>query len=677
MFFKRRKKLEVPLKRTEDEEQFQVFEILTEEEKRRYHKERFVSPIFGQNVKDEIVIPVSVKDKKDMDKLDSFRTKPRLSKEDRIKKYGTAYPEFDLVRGKNLQEVLESQEQRSKRQPKIVEASIIDHNQKEEKQVERSFEPVQSFEPKESSTKPKMFDFLKDEEETSITEEQTETNDVENETVSQPPNEEKEADPSNLKKAVKTNPAMDKDYKLPPLSLFEQPIKEDKDNTSFIEEMKEILNRTFDDFSVGAHVHAYTQGPTVTRFEIALDKGVKVAKITQLQDNLKMSLSAEQIRIEAPIPGKPTVGIEIPNKDPETVHFYDIIKRSRFKNTTMELTIALGLDIDGNAIYDSIKAMPHGLIAGQTGSGKSVSVNTILISLLMHYKPSELKLMLIDPKMVELTSYADIPHLITPVITDAKAATAALNWVVDEMERRFQMFADNKVRDIAAYNEKNQAEKMPYMVIIVDELADLMMVASQQVEHSIMRITQKARAAGIHLLVATQRPSTDVIKGTIKSNIPTRIAFSVASHIDSQTILDSSGAEKLIGRGDMLFMGSGQNKRRLQGAFIGDKDIDSVTDFIRNQLPPNYLFTTEDLIDRATKTFEQDDKLLEVAMFVIRQQEASINRISKTFSIGFNRAQSIVESLEAAGIVGSNQGSKAREVLVSEEEAEDILRQMS
>ena len=676
MFFKK-KKLSVPLERTSDEEPFQVYEILTEEEKRRYHKERFVSPIFGQNVKDDLVIPVSVSQKKDMDKYDSFRTKPRLSRDDRIKKYGTAYPEFDLVKGKNLQEVLESQEHnRKKDTTKIVEASIIDHSNDGQEHVERAFDSVDSFAPSEED-KPKMYDFLKEEDTQA---QQDPQNQPEKEPNDPSVNQEKqsdEPDPSKLKKAVKSNPKEDKNYQLPPITLFEQPSKEVKDNTEFIDQMKEILNRTFDDFSVGAHVHAHTQGPTVTRFEIALDKGVKVTKVTQLQDNLKMALSAEQIRIEAPIPGKPTVGIEIPNKDPETVHFYNIINRSHFKAATEALTIALGLDIDGNAIYESIKRMPHGLIAGQTGSGKSVSINTILISLLMRYKPSELKLLLIDPKMVELTSYSDIPHLITPVITDAKAATAALNWVVDEMERRFQLFADNRVRDIDGYNEQFEDENMPYLVIVVDELADLMMVASQQVEHAIMRITQKARAAGIHLLVATQRPSTDVIKGTIKSNIPSRIAFSVASHIDSQTILDSSGAEKLIGRGDMLLMSSGKAKKRLQGAFINDKDITSVTDFIREQLPPNYLFTTEDLVDRATKTFEQDDRLLDVAKFVIAQQEASINKISKTFNIGFNRAQSIVESLESAGIVGSNQGSKAREVLVNKAEAEDILRKLS
>lgn len=676
MFFKK-KKLSVPLERTSDEEPFQVYEILTEEEKRRYHKERFVSPIFGQNVKDDLVIPVSVSQKKDMDKYDSFRTKPRLSRDDRIKKYGTAYPEFDLVKGKNLQEVLESQEHnRKKDTTKIVEASIIDHSNDGQEHVERAFDSVDSFAPSEED-KPKMYDFLKEEGTQAQQDPQNQPDKEPNEPSVNQDKQSDEPDPSKLKKAVKSNPKEDKNYQLPPITLFEQPSKEVKDNTEFIDQMKEILNRTFDDFSVGAHVHAHTQGPTVTRFEIALDKGVKVTKVTQLQDNLKMALSAEQIRIEAPIPGKPTVGIEIPNKDPETVHFYNIINRSHFKAATEALTIALGLDIDGNAIYESIKRMPHGLIAGQTGSGKSVSINTILISLLMRYKPSELKLLLIDPKMVELTSYSDIPHLITPVITDAKAATAALNWVVDEMERRFQLFADNRVRDIDGYNEQFEDENMPYLVIVVDELADLMMVASQQVEHAIMRITQKARAAGIHLLVATQRPSTDVIKGTIKSNIPSRIAFSVASHIDSQTILDSSGAEKLIGRGDMLLMSSGKAKKRLQGAFINDKDITSVTDFIREQLPPNYLFTTEDLVDRATKTFEQDDRLLDVAKFVIAQQEASINKISKTFNIGFNRAQSIVESLESAGIVGSNQGSKAREVLVNKAEAEDILRKLS
>jgi S-DNA-T family DNA segregation ATPase FtsK/SpoIIIE len=389
-----------------------------------------------------------------------------------------------------------------------------------------------------------------------------------------------------------------------------------------------------------------------------------------------MNLSAEQIRIEAPIPGKSTVGIEVPNEVRQVVHFYDLIRHDNFQSAEEPLTVALGLDIDGEVIVTSIKAMPHGLVAGQTGSGKSVNINTLLISLLLKYDPETLKLILIDPKMVELTSYQDLPHLLTPVITDAKAATASLKWAVDEMERRFKLFSEHHVRDIEGLNQL-RGEVMPYIVIIVDELADLMMVASQAVEESIMRITQKARAAGIHLIVATQRPSTDVIKGTIKSNIPTRIAFSVASYIDSQTILDSAGAEKLIGKGDMLLMAHGKNKQRLQGAYVNDDDINRITAYIRQQRPANYLFTAEELMEKAINTFENDALLLDVARFVIDQQECSINKIIKFFNIGFNRGQSIVTSLEAAGIVGHNQGSKAREVLVDEDTATEILEKLS
>ena len=662
MWLKRKKKLEVPIERTADDTPFKVYEILTEAEKKKYQKQHFVSPIFGHNVKDEVVIPENVSPKKNMDTMDYFRTHPKLSKDDRIRKYGTAYPEFDLVKGKNLNEVLASQQARVDKKTPIAETAIIET-------PKDMTEESPTLPPKVTPAITEKFQFLKEEP-------------IQTTELSHVDEKEKEPTPTqsfqpSMEKAVTSNPKKDKDYVLPPASLLKIPKDEKPDQSEFIAHKKAIIDRTFSEFQIGAHVHSHTQGPTVTRFEIVLDSGVRINKITQLQDNLKMNLSAEQIRIEAPIPGKSTVGIEVPNDQPETVHFYSIVESEVFKKATTPLTIGLGLDIDGNVIHTSIKAMPHGLLAGQTGSGKSVSINTVLISLLMRHKPSELRMMLIDPKMVELASFEDLPHLITPVITDAKAATAALKWAVDEMERRFQLFADTRVRDLDSYNVNHPQDPLPYMVIVVDELADLMMVSSQSVEESIMRLTQKARAAGIHLLIATQRPSTDVIKGTIKSNIPTRIAFSVASHIDSQTILDASGAEKLIGKGDMLFMAHGKGKKRLQGAFIDDEDILAVTEFIRNQMPPEYLFTSEELIDRATKTFEQDDLLLDVARFVIAQQEASINKISKTFNIGFNRAQSMVESLEAAGIVSENKGSKARDVLVDQEEATTIIKQLS
>lgn len=648
LFRRKVKKLKLPLQRTPDEHPFTLFEILTEEEKRKYQRDPFVSPIFGRHAKDEVIVPIMVRNERDMDKLDPFRTKPRLTPEERRRKYGTEYPEFDIIRGKSLDEVLSGTPKQS---PAPEYQSI------KEEEVVVSPPPTVSPFPNQTPEVPAEI-------EESPREETVRENPVSPEPVV-------EVMPEPQEPRVKKKP-----YRLPGIELFTQPERKVVDVSASLEKLKDIINRTFEEFNVGAHVHQMTQGPTVTRFEVVLDSGVRINKITQLADNLKMNLSAEQIRIEAPIPGKSTVGIEVPNEVRQVVHFYDLIRHPNFQEATDPLTVALGQDIDGEVIVTSIKAMPHGLVAGQTGSGKSVNINTLLISLLLKYDPDTLKLILIDPKMVELTSYQDLPHLLTPVITDAKAATASLKWAVDEMERRFKLFSEHHVKDIEGLNNL-RGDVMPYIVIIVDELADLMMVASQAVEESIMRITQKARAAGIHLIVATQRPSTDVIKGTIKSNIPTRIAFSVASYIDSQTILDSAGAEKLIGKGDMLLMAHGKNKQRLQGAFVNDDDIQRITLFIREQRPADYLFTAEELMEKAINTFENDALLLDVARFVIDQQECSINKIIKFFNIGFNRGQSIVSSLEAAGIVGSNQGSKAREVLVDEDTATEILEKLS
>lgn len=646
--FKRRvKKLTLPITRSKEETPFTIYEILTDDQKRRYQRDRFVSPIFGKHVKDDVVVPIMVRTQMDMDKLDPFRTKPRLNAEERTRKYGSEYPEFDIIRGKSLDEVLASQHdyEHSRKQAKKPPLSTSPYeNEVRKEPVQKPYSPPQPPKVEPTYDPEPVF--------------------------SPPPSREKAVE----EKVVSTSSK--KPYEYPPISLFKIPKREVVDVTESLRRQQTIIDQTFVDFGVGAHVHATTQGPTVTRFEVVLESGVRISKVTQLADNLKMNLSAEQIRLEAPIPGKSTVGIEVPNEKRQTVHFYDLLHHPNFKEATDPLTVALGLDIDGEVIVASIKAMPHGLVAGQTGSGKSVNINTLLISLLLNYSPDDLKLILIDPKMVELTAYQALPHLLTPVITDAKAATAALKWAVDEMERRFKMFADHHVRDIEGLNQL-RGDVMPYIVIVVDELADLIMVASQAVEESIMRITQKARAAGIHLIVATQRPSTDVIKGTIKSNIPTRIAFSVASHIDSQTILDSAGAEKLIGKGDMLLLTNGKGKRRLQGAYVSDEDIDSVTKFIRDQRAVDYLFSAEELMEKAVNTFENDNLLIDVARFVIEQQECSINKIIKMFSIGFNRAQSIVTSLEAAGIVGDNQGSRAREVLVDEDTSTEIIERMS
>ncbi len=393
-------------------------------------------------------------------------------------------------------------------------------------------------------------------------------------------------------------------FEFPGESLLLPPVIQEA-SEEWLQSQEELLNRTLTDFNVGAKVVNVTQGPSVTRFEVQPDPGVKVNKITNLADDIKLSLAAKDIRIEAPIPGKHTVGIEVPNSSSRPVLISEVLFSPQFRDHTSPLTAVLGLDISGAPIVTDLRKMPHGLIAGATGSGKSVCINSILISLLYKANPNEVKLMLIDPKMVELAPYNHIPHLVSPVITDAKAATAALKWAVDEMERRYELFAHTGVRDITRFNElaegaKQYADKLPYILIVIDELADLMMVAPADVEEAVCRIAQKARACGIHLIIATQRPSVDVITGLIKANIPTRIAFSVSSQIDSRTIIDISGAEKLLGRGDMLFLENGTSKPvRLQGTFISDIEIDKVVEHVRSQGEPEYLFEQTELLKKA------------------------------------------------------------------------------
>ena len=378
--------------------------------------------------------------------------------------------------------------------------------------------------------------------------------------------------------------------KLPSIDLLDEPKVHEVDN-QWIEEKKQELNEAFYYFNVPAEVQTVTEGPSVTRFELSVEKGVKVSRITNLQDDIKMALAAKDIRIEAPIPGTSLVGIEVPNQSSTPVNLRSIIEDNTFKNAESKLTVAMGLRINNEPLVMDIAKTPHALIAGATGSGKSVSINSILMSLLYKNHPEELRLLLIDPKMVELAPYNGLPHLVSPVITDVKAATQSLKWAVEEMERRYKVFAKYHVRNITAFNKKaNYDDRMPKIVIVIDELADLMMMAPQEVEQSIARIAQKARACGIHMLVATQRPSVNVITGLIKANIPTRIAFMVSSSVDSRTILDSGGAERLLGYGDMLYLGSGMNKPiRVQGTFVSDEEIDDVVDFIKQQREPDYL----------------------------------------------------------------------------------------
>nr|WP_263325394.1 DNA translocase FtsK [Neobacillus sp. Marseille-Q6967] len=460
-------------------------------------------------------------------------------------------------------------------------------------------------------------------------------------------------------------------YIFPQADLLNPPVAVDNDS-EWLHTQEELLNQTLLNFNVGAKVVNVTQGPSVTRFEVQPEPGVKVNKITNLTDDIKLSLAAKDIRIEAPIPGKHTIGIEVPNQNSRPVFINEIIQGSVFRDSVSPLTAVLGLDISGKPIVTDLKKMPHGLIAGATGSGKSVCINTILVSLLFKASPEDLKLLLIDPKMVELAPYNRIPHLVSPVITDVKAATAALKWAVEEMERRYELFAHTGVRDINRFNElamkhKRYSDKLPFIVIIIDELADLMMMSPADVEEAICRIAQKARACGIHLIVATQRPSVDVITGLIKANIPTRIAFSVSSQVDSRTIIDISGAEKLLGRGDMLFLENGSSKPvRLQGTFVSDEEIDLVVEHVREQREPDYLFEQEELLKKSQINDEEDELFYEACEFIIEQGLASTSSLQRRFKIGYNRAARLMDMLETNGFITSANGSKPREVLISE-----------
>lgn len=473
-----------------------------------------------------------------------------------------------------------------------------------------------------------------------------------------------------------------KNYIFPPIDKFKRTPEALEELPEWVTEKKEIINETLESFDISGEVVNFTKGPTFTRYEILLQNGINVKKVANLQDTFQANLGVTAIRIQAPIPGKRTIGIEVPNDKRETVWFGDIITKD-FVNDGKPLNVSLGKDIDGNIITSDISSWPHGLVAGSTGSGKSVCINTILVSLLLKNRPDELKLILVDPKQVELITYNDLPHLITPVISDPKTASEALKWSCDEMDRRYGAFASVRARGIKDYNEKCKQDvsmkKLPYIVIIIDELADLMQVCSSDVEDSIQRLTQKARAAGIHLICATQRPTTDVIKGTIKNNIPTRVAFRVTAQVDSFTILDEGGAEALLGKGDMLLKNVGIE--RLQGSFIPDEEIDYVTDFIKAEAQPDYLMDHDalkakfenDSFGSPQNNGESAELLYQVARFFIESETCSVNLLQQQFNLGFNRASRIVSALEEMGVVSGKAGTKGREVLMTLDQINELF----
>ncbi len=496
------------------------------------------------------------------------------------------------------------------------------------------------------------------------------------------------AETQNFTEEVKElDSATDNGYLYPPLSLLREPAAANFAAKQDSAEIAEHLVDTLKSFGVETRIVDICHGPTVTRYELQPCAGVKISRITALADDIALNLAAGNVRIEAPIPNKAAVGIEVPNKEAVSVSIREILESPEFTSAKSKLTVALGKDISGNIITTDVSKMPHGLIAGATGSGKSVCTNSIIISLLYKNSPDELKLLLIDPKTVEFEPYNGIPHLLVPVVTDPRKAAGALGWAVSEMEKRYKMLSDRKVRNIEEYNnfvetlEDSEIEKLPHIVIIIDELADLMQTASKEVEDSIARLAAKARAAGLHMILATQRPSVDVITGVIKANIPTRIALTCSSQIDSRTIIDAAGAEKLLGRGDMLFDPIGSSKpRRLQGCFVSNEEIKSVVDFIKGDRQANYddnvMFEIERqaAIDKKQKTGLEEDgpsddpMIKEAIRVVVENGMASTSLLQRKLKLGYARAARIVDEMEARGIVGPYEGSKPRKVLITSEQ---------
>lgn len=475
----------------------------------------------------------------------------------------------------------------------------------------------------------------------------------------------------------KSNPVVE--YKLPDISLLNNPKQKTMNVKEDLKREAEKLIETLQSFNIQCNITQISKGPSITRYELQPAPGIKVSRITSLQNDIALNLATSDIRIEAPIPGKSAVGIEVPNKEKTDVLFKSLVDSREFKELKSKIPFALGKDIAGKNIVGSIEKMPHLLVAGATGSGKSVCINSLIMSILYKARPDEVKLILIDPKVVELNIYNGIPHLLIPVVTDPRKASNALNWAVSEMTTRYKIFAQNSVRDIFSFNDKmlkenRLEEKMPQIVIIIDELADLMQVAPGEVEECITRIAQLARACGIHLVIATQRPSVDVITGTIKANIPSRIAFAVSSYIDSRTILDASGAEKLLGKGDMLYHPMGMPKPiRIQGTFISDDEIKRVVEQIVEQKIQQKVNNINAEIEKAPAANEKVDDLLEqVIELVVEEGQASASYLQRRFSIGYNRAARLIDALEERGIISGYEGSKPRKVLITKEELEEM-----
>ncbi len=721
MFFKKKPKkwperIIPGFERTEDTHVFFIPKIAELDDKVT-SKRTFVSPIFGKNVKDEVVVPRDRQDGTDLDKkYDAFRKHKKLTKEEAKNRYGNSYYEFHTISNADKPKILSGEvdaEYLNRRrietetgptdQPRVQrpepretdQVSITEFFQTVQKRSEETSptpadlpNPEDEFEMHHDRGRlePDRFGPIEEEEQDRILFPGADPLPVPPAPISTP-NEAPRFDSDPREKPalekVRAQILTDFDtYVLPPVAILKKSAPRSTETPAWIQKNIDIINQTMLSFDIAGEVTNFTKGPTVTRYEISLGAGVQTKKITAIADNFQMNLAAHSIRIEAPIPGKTTIGIEVPNEIRESVCFGDVVDHPKFLQSRDPLIVAIGLDIDANPVYTSIEAMPHGLVAGSTQSGKSVCIAAIIASILYKNKPDAVKLLLIDPKKVDLQQFADIPHLVTPIIDDTKTAVEALKWACTEMERRYDVLKRFKAVNVKDYYERRvhdiEFEKMPRLVIIVEEASDLLINGGPEIEETILRLTQKSRAVGIHLLLATQRPSADILKGAIKANIPTRFAFKVPSTTDSMVVLDTTGAEKLLGRGDMLLSENGVI-RRLQGVFLSPEEIESITDFIKNQAYPAYLFTHETLL-KTSQTEENAAELDElfgaVAKYVVAEERCSLNKITQEFGIGFNRATQIVSSLELYGIVSRNVGTKPREVLVGDLRLTEILEKL-
>ncbi len=721
MCFRRKNKLPpriVPgMTRTEDTRPFFIPQINKLEDKETL-KKKFVSPIFGKSVKDDVLVPNDRKFYGDIDKkYDAFRKNKKLTKEEAKKRYGSTYYEFLSVSNEDVRKIhsrdLTAEDLLKRKQEELAatEEERVANSPVTEVPIDDFFAKAKEFEAEtakpdsigdevlrdlETSGEKDQLDAdrfapIEEEEdvlfrpESGIKEPEPDVSPVFSEDFeykefapSDKPHPEK-PDYSGMKDRVVDNYER---YALPSLELLKKSKAKAEIEPSWVKENIDVINQTLLSFDIDGEVTNYTKGPTVTRYEVSLGAGVPTKKITGISDNIQMNLSAMSIRIEAPIPGKNTIGIEVPNQVRESVFFGDVVDHPQFLHSDDPLLLAVGLDIDANPVYTSIEQMPHGLVAGSTQSGKSVCIASIIASILFKNRPDQVKLMLIDPKKVDLQQFSDIPHLVTPIIDEVKLALEALKWAVGEMERRYEVLKRFKAVNVKDYYKRRfndpDFEIMPRIVIIVEEASDLLISGGSDVEEQVLKLTQKSRAVGIHMLLATQRPSADILKGAIKANIPTRFAFKVPSSTDSSVVLDTTGAEKLLGKGDMLLSENGII-RRLQGAYLSPEEIEAITDFIKEQAYPKYLFTHEKLVEEAKQSeanVELDELFAEIARYVVREDKCSLNKITQEFGIGFNRATQIVNTLEYNGIVSPSAGTKPREVLIGYERLEEILEDL-